>query len=106
MRLEEGTREIATIEWLERPAFYDLKTSVGTPMTSIAELVGEDCIAVSHTNACMLFADGSQCGFCNLNYTPKQYDEVRIKKKAAEVGEVFGAAFNSGNLGRIFSDIP
>lgn len=96
LRLEEGTREIATIEWLERPAFYKLKTSVGTPMTSIAELVGEDCIAVSHTNACMLFADGSQCGFCNLNYTPKQYDEVRIKKKAAEVGEVFGAAFNSG----------
>ena len=71
LRLEEGTREIATIEWLERPAFYDLKTSVGTPMTSIAELVGEDCIAVSHTNACMLFADGSQCGFCNLNKITK-----------------------------------
>ncbi len=96
LRLFEGSRALATIEWLERPAFYDLKTSAGTPMTSIAELVGEDCIAVSHTNACKLFADGSQCRFCNLNYTPKQYDEVRIKKKANEVGEVFGAAFGSG----------
>ena len=96
LRLEEGSNELARVEWLERPAFYDLKTSAGTPMTSIAELVGEDCIAVSHTNACVLFADGSQCGFCNLNFTPKQYDEVRIKKKAAEVGEVFGAAFGSG----------
>ena len=94
--LEERSEPISAVEWLERPAFYDLKTSSGTPMTSIAELVGEDCIAVSHTNACMLFADGSECAFCNLNYTPKQYDEVLVKKKAAEVGEVFGEAFASG----------
>ena len=94
--LEEQSREVSRVQWLERPAFYDLKTSAGTPMTSIAELVGEDCIAVSHTNACVLFADGSQCAFCNLNYTPRQYDEVLVKKKAAEVGEVFGAAFGSG----------
>ncbi len=94
--LEKGQHELSTLEWLERPAFYDRKTSGGTPMTSIAELVGEDCIAVSHTNACVLFADGSQCAFCNLNYTFKQYDEVMMKKRAAEVGEVFGVAFESG----------
>src|SRR5262245_27029319 len=74
--LEEGPREISTVEWLARPAFYDRKTSAGTPMGRIAELFGADCIAVSHTNSCILFADGSQCGFCNLNYTPKQYDDV------------------------------
>jgi hypothetical protein len=42
--LEENMKEISTIEWLERPEFYNFKTSTGKPMTSIAELVGEDCI--------------------------------------------------------------
>lgn len=93
--LEEG-KEITEIEWLKRPDFYNQKTSTGKPMTQIAELVGEDCIAVSHTNACQTFANGKQCAFCNMNYTPKQYDDVLVKKRAAEVGEVVGAAFNQG----------
>lgn len=94
--LEEAGRALVTIEWLERPAFYNLATSAGRAMTSIAELVGEDCLSVSHTNTCLTFSNGKQCAFCNMNYTPKQYDEVLIRKKAAEVGEVAGAAFRSG----------
>lgn len=94
--LEELGQEICEIEWLARPGFYDQKTSQGTPMTSVAELVGEDCIAVCHTNSCQLFADGLECAFCNLNYTPKQYDEVVIRKRANEVAETFAAAFHSG----------
>lgn len=93
--VEDG-KEITEVEWLKRPDFYSKRTSQGQPMTSIAELVGEDCIAVSHTNACLTFSDGQQCAFCNLNYTPKQYDEVLIKKRAAEVGEVVGEAFKEG----------
>ena len=94
--LEEAGRELTTLEWLERPAFYSERTSRGTPMTSIAELVGDDCLSVSHTNACLTFANGKQCAFCNLNYTPRQYDEVLIRKRAEEVGEVAAAAFGAG----------
>lgn len=96
LTLLEAGREITSLEWLKRPQFYSQCTSDGKPMTTIAELVGEDCIAVSHTNACLTFSDGQQCAFCNLNYTPKQYDDVRIKKRAKEVGEVVGAAFAEG----------
>src|SRR5262249_5598865 len=78
------------------PAFYGKTTESGTAMGSIAELVGEDCLSVCHTNACILFADKKECAFCNLNYTPRQYDDVVIRKRAAEVGEVAGAAFSEG----------
>ncbi len=87
---------LSTLEWIERPAFYSRKTSFGLPMTSIAELVGEDCLSVCHTNACITFSDKKECAFCNMNFTPRQYDEVLIRKRAAEVGEVMAAAFGQG----------
>lgn len=94
--VEMGGQRLSTIEWIERPAFYSRKTSFGKPMTSIAELVGEDCLSVCHTNACITFGDKKECAFCNMNFTPKQYDEVLIRKQAAEVGEVMAAAFHDG----------
>lgn len=94
--LEEAGRELTTVEWLKRPAFYDLQTSSGTPMKSVAELVGEDCLSVCHTNFCILFSDGQQCAFCNLNTTPKEYDEILIRKRATDVGEVAAAAIREG----------
>ncbi len=94
--LEENGKELTTIEWLERPEFYSMKTVGGRAMTSIAELVGEDCLSVSHTNTCLTFKNNKQCAFCNLNYTPRQYDTVLIRKQASEVGEVAGAAFDAG----------
>lgn len=96
LAVEELGRDPVPVEWLARPKFYDLRTASGTPMTSIAELVGADCLSVSHTNSCLTFSNGKQCAFCNLNYTPKQYDEVLVRKRAAEVGEVAGAAFREG----------
>lgn len=94
--IAEGNRHICDIEWLKRPAFYGRRTAAGRPMTAIAEMVGEDCISVCHTNACITFSDKKQCAFCNMNFTPKQYDEVLIRKRAEEVGEVMQAAFADG----------
>lgn len=96
LMLEEAGRAVTTLQWLERPAFYRLHTTSGTPMPSIAELVGEDCLSVCHTNACVTFSDGKQCLFCNLNHTPRLYEEVLIRKRAAEVGETAAAAFREG----------
>jgi hypothetical protein len=96
LRVEEHGLPLFPIEWLARPAYYSQTTSVGLPMTSIAEMVGEDCISVCHTNACITFSDKKQCAFCNMNFNPRQYDEVLIRKRAAEVGEVMQAAFSSG----------
>ncbi len=94
--VECGGKRLSTLEWIERPAFYAQKTSFGQAMTSIAELVGEDCLSVCHTNACITFSDKKECAFCNMNFTPRQYDEVLIRKRAAEVGEVMAAAFGQG----------
>jgi hypothetical protein len=96
LMLEDNGREIGTLDWLERPAFYGRSTSSGKPMNSIGEMVGEDCLSVCHTNFCITFSNGKQCAFCNLNFTPKQYDEVLVRKRAAEVGEVAAAAFGDG----------
>jgi hypothetical protein len=93
--LEHG-RDPIEVSWLPRPAFYDETVSSGRPMTAIAELVGADCLSVSHTNACLTFSNDKQCAFCNLNYTPRQYDDVVVRKRAEEVGEVAGAAFADG----------
>lgn len=94
--LEEHGRELTPVRWLPRPDFYSRATASGRAMWQIAELVGEDCLSVSHTNACATFVNGKQCTFCNLNYTPRQYDEVLIRKRAAEVGDVAAVAFGDG----------
>jgi hypothetical protein len=99
----EGWGEtLSSLQWIARPAFYSQTTTSGLPMTSIAELVGEDCLSVCHTNACITFADQKECAFCNMNFTPQQYDEVLIRKRAADVGEVMAAAFGPGGPARHF----
>ena len=94
--VSHGGAPRSSAEWIDRPNFYSLTTASGQPMTRIAELVGEDCLSVCHTNACLTFANGKQCAFCNLNFTPKQYDEVLVKKRADEVAEVMATALRDG----------
>lgn len=94
--LQKDGRAVTSVRWINRPRFYDQRTTTSKSMSAVAELVGEDCLSICHTNACMTFANGKQCAFCNLNYTPKQYDDVMVKKRAREVGQVVAAAFKEG----------
>lgn len=94
--LTKGEEIITGVEWLKRPAFYDLKTSDGVPMTKVAQIGGEDNFFVCYNNFCSHWLDGKQCLFCNLVTTKKTYKSVLSSKKLHQIGEAAGAAFQEG----------
>jgi len=93
LRLFEGDRDICGVEWIKRPAFYDMEVSRNKRMVQIGQIGGEDCLFFCYQNYCSHFARGQQCLFCNLVATSQTYNSVLKKKDAELIGEVAGAAW-------------
>lgn len=88
--VEKEGRFLSTLEWTERPRFYDCLTSDGQPMKRVAQLQGDCCFTVCFTNYCINWQGGNQCRYCNLNAAQK--DEVNkgkvlLSKRPEQVGE-------------------
>jgi len=92
---------ICEVNWMDRPEYYNKKTTTGKEMVKIGQLGGEDCLFFCFQNYCSNFKDNNQCSFCNLVPTSQTYNSVVRKKEAKEIGEVTAAAFNEGQAKHI-----
>ncbi|NTW68837.1 MAG: nitrogen fixation protein NifB [Chlorobiaceae bacterium] len=89
------------VEFVERPDYYRLKTSDGTPMSTIAPYVQEGSVLISYSNECALKEKGQDCKFCNINATKDTYGEIEGIgwKTPKQVGETVAAAYREFSEG-------
>lgn len=93
--------EICEIKWMERPKYYNKKTSNGNEMVKIGQVGGEDCLFFCFQNYCSNFKEDKQCAFCNLVSTSKTYNSVIRKKDIQDIGEVAAAAWSEGKVNHV-----
>ena len=81
-----------------RSKYYDLKTSDGTWMRTIAQDVGHRNIFIPYSNECALKDQGKDCLFCNINATRATYaDKQEIDWKTADqIAETVKVAYAEG----------
>ena len=101
LKLYLNDNEICDIKWIERPAFYNRKTTQNNDMVKIGQIGGKDCLFFCYQNYCSHFSSNKQCSFCNLVTTSKVYDSVIKKKGINAIGEVAKAAWSEGNVNHI-----
>jgi len=101
LKLYNNDNEICELKWIERPAFYNKKTSLYNDMVKIGQIGGKDCLFFCYQNYCSHFSNDKQCLFCNLVSTSKTYNSVLKKKNLHEIGEVAKAAWSEGIVNHI-----
>lgn len=101
LKLYFDDKEICPLTWIERPAFYNKKTTTNNDMIKIGQIGGKDCLFFCYQNYCSHFANNKQCMFCNLVSTSKTYDSVLKKKDFHDIGEVAQAAWSEGIVNHI-----
>ena len=92
---------ICEVKWMERPPYYDKKTTNGKDMVKIGQIGGADCLFFCFQNYCANFKDNKQCKFCNLVSTSKTYNSVIRKKDVQDIGEVAAAAWSEGSVNHV-----
>jgi biotin synthase-related radical SAM superfamily protein len=92
---------MCSVNWIERPAFYDFTLNENKKMVQIGQIGGEDCLFFCYQNYCSHFSSGKQCLFCNLASTSKTYNSVLKKKDAELIGEVTSAAWSEGVVNHV-----
>lgn len=94
---DKGER-VFPISFLERPAYYGLKTSDGTEMSHVATYNREGTIFVAYSNECFLKDKGQDCLYCNINATKDTYGEAEqiFWKQPKQIGETAAAAYQRG----------
>jgi hypothetical protein len=82
-----------------RPHYYDLATSDGTPMRTVATSNTDGVVFVAYSNECSLQATSKDCLFCNINATKARYGDAQgVKwKYPLQIGETIAAAYREGN---------
>lgn len=101
LKLYFNDNEICEIKWIERPDYYNKKTTQSNDMVKIGQIGGRDCLFFCYQNYCSHFSDNKQCLFCNLVATSKVYDSVIKKKDIQDIGEVAKAAWSEENVNHI-----
>ena len=82
--------KLCNVSWIDRPLYYNFKSSRGNDMIRIGQVGGADNLFFCYQNYCSHFSKNQQCAFCNLVSTTKIYNSVEIKKDFKEIGEVPG----------------
>ncbi|PRR85798.1 radical SAM protein [Clostridium luticellarii] len=90
--------ELFPIEFFHRPRYYNLKTSDGTSMSTVATYNQDGAIFVSYSNECALKDKGLDCLFCNINATKDTYAEKQniTWKYPKQIAETVAAAYKEG----------
>lgn len=101
LKLYFNDNEICEVKWIERPDYYNKKTTQSNDMVKIGQIGGRDCLFFCYQNYCSHFSNNKQCLFCNLVATSKVYDSVIKKKDIQDIGEVTKAAWPEGNVNHI-----
>ena len=80
----------ATVEPVERPRFYDLRTADGIPYGKLARLHGSDVLATTVVQTCIRYdAEDTRCRFCTIEESLKAgaTTQVKLPEQLAEVAE-------------------
>ncbi len=101
LKLYHHHEEICEVRWMERPEYYNQKTSNGNEMVRIGQLGGDDCLFFCFQNYCANFRKNKQCAFCNLVSTSTTYDSVIRLKDVEDIGEVAAAAWSEGKVNHV-----
>lgn len=64
-----SSEPLTQVMFSRRPEHYGLKTSRGTPMKNIGQVMGADCLAIAVDKQCSYFEKGNFCKYCNINST-------------------------------------
>lgn len=101
LKLYHHNEEVCEVRWMERPEYYNQKTSNGNEMVRIGQLGGDDCLFFCFQNYCANFRESKQCAFCNLVSTSTTYDSVIRLKDVEDIGEVAAAAWSEGKVNHV-----
>lgn len=96
--LTEKGNSISEISFIEKPAFYNLKTSDGVNMKTIANEVGKTKVTVAYSNECALKDKGLDCKFCNINATKSRFADLQgiSWKTPIQIAETYAKAREEG----------
>lgn len=84
----DGVVVDASLEEIERPRFYDLKTADGTPYEKIARLHGTAVLATTVVQTCVRYDANERCHFCTIDDSPNAgatTTHVKLPEQLAEV---------------------
>ncbi|MFX0169693.1 MAG: radical SAM protein [Candidatus Hodarchaeota archaeon] len=73
----EGTQP--EVELIPQPVYYDDILRDGTPMTHIALVHGQDCLATTIIQHCAYFNKGQECHFCSIPVSLENRQTVLYK---------------------------
>ncbi|MEE3420256.1 MAG: radical SAM protein [Lachnospiraceae bacterium] len=96
--LYKGKEYLDEVTFIEKPQWYDRRTSDGVLMKTIAQEVGKTKLTVAYSNECALKDKGLDCKFCNINATKRNFADLQgIEWKTAEqIAETYQAAYTEG----------
>ncbi|MDI6859808.1 MAG: MSMEG_0568 family radical SAM protein [Methanocellales archaeon] len=84
----------------DKPRFYDLQTSDGTPMKFIALRHAADVLASTVYQKCIYWAVSKQCKFCAIQFSLESGDTILLKT-GEQLGEVALAAVKYGDASHV-----
>lgn len=98
--LTKNQKEIFPVTFDERPEYYGLKASDGSPFKTIAgfsrgNTVYGNTVSIAYSNECALKEKGEDCLFCNINATKNTYAERECIgwKNPKQIAEAVNTAF-------------
>ncbi|MGC9031072.1 MAG: MSMEG_0568 family radical SAM protein, partial [Desulfomonilaceae bacterium] len=105
---KDGNR-IVPVKTVSRPRFYDYVTRDGAPYPMIALLHGNDCVASTVIQTCVLWNSERRCRFCGIELSLATHQTLRRKypkhlaeviARAKEVDHVSHVVLTTGNCDR------
>lgn len=95
--LDKGN-QIDVVTFIEKPKYYNFKTSDGVNMKTIATEVGNTKVSVAYSNECALKDKGLDCKFCNINATKSRFADLQgIEwKTPRQIAETYAKAREEG----------
>jgi hypothetical protein len=95
---DNGQVKFEDILFIRRPSYYNLETSDGTKMRTVAVDYGYGAMFVAYSNECSLKDKGMDCLFCNINATKAIYGEAQsiTWKTPKQVAETVAVGYQNG----------
>ena len=87
--------------FLEKPKFWNYKTSSGIPTKNLAQMYGLNCLNFSIYSGCEFFDNGVACRFCSVKNTVNRDDPVKIKKNVEDLSDVCKLATDNDDFNYI-----
>ncbi|MFX0012380.1 MAG: radical SAM protein [Candidatus Hermodarchaeota archaeon] len=93
-------RLFCSLEGVESPHFYKLKTSDGLLMKQIALVHGKDCLATTIYQKCRYWRCGERCKFCGIELSLNSGNTI-LEKNSSQLSEVINAAKKEGRCNHL-----